>query len=77
MTSDPAYRHGGPGAGWYLRTMGGWRRISDTEAANERYEGMRHFMHDPNELSAAQSDHGSDTIEPWKSAAPSADKPSR
>jgi hypothetical protein len=27
--------------------MGGWRRISDTEAATERYEGMRHFMHDP------------------------------
>jgi hypothetical protein len=49
MAADPAYRHGGPGAGWYLRTMGGWRRISDTEAANERYEGMRHFMHDPNE----------------------------
>ena len=50
---DPAFRHGGPDAGWYLRTMGGWRRISDTEAANERYEGMRHFMHDPNE-----DDHG-------------------
>lgn len=46
---NPAWRHGGPDAGWYLRTMGGWRRISDTEAANERYEGMRHFMHDPNE----------------------------
>jgi hypothetical protein len=46
---DPAARHGGPDAGWYLRTMGGWRRISDTEAANERYEGMRHFMHDPDE----------------------------
>jgi hypothetical protein len=46
---DPAYRHGGPDAGWYLRTMDGWRRITDTEAANERYEGMRHFMHDPNE----------------------------
>jgi len=27
---NPAYRHGGPDAGWYLRTMGGWRRISDT-----------------------------------------------
>jgi hypothetical protein len=53
MAADPAYRHGGPDAGWYLRTMGGWRRISDTEAANERYEGMRHFMHDPNE-----DDHG-------------------
>ena len=50
---NPAYRHGGPDAGWYLRTMGGWRRISDTEAANERYEGMRHFMHDPDE-----DDHG-------------------
>ena len=50
---DPAFRHGGPDAGWYLRTMGGWRRISDTEAANERYEGMRHFMHDPDE-----DDHG-------------------
>jgi len=47
MTDSPAYRHGGPGAGWYLRTMGGWRRVSDTEAANERYEAMRHFMHDP------------------------------
>jgi hypothetical protein len=35
--------------------MGGWRRISDTEAANERYEGMRHFMHDPNE---DEDDHG-------------------
>jgi hypothetical protein len=46
---DPVYRHGGPDAGWYLRTMGGWRRISDTEAATERYEGMRHFMHDPDE----------------------------
>jgi len=46
---DPAHRHGGPGAGWYLRTMGGWRRVSDTEAANERYEDMRHFMHDPDE----------------------------
>ena len=50
---DPAFRHGGPGAGWYLRTMGGWRRISDTEAATMRYEGMRHFMHDPDE-----DDHG-------------------
>ena len=45
--TDPAFRHGGPGAGWYLRTMLGWRRVSDTEAANERYEDMRHFMHDP------------------------------
>ena len=46
---NPAYRHGGPDAGWYLRTMLGWRRISDTEAARERYLDMRHFMHDPNE----------------------------
>jgi hypothetical protein len=52
---NPRWRHGGPDAGWYLRTMGGWRRISDTEAANERYEGMRHFMHDPNEDG---DDHG-------------------
>jgi hypothetical protein len=50
MTPDPAWRHGGPDAGWYLRTMDGWRRISDTEAATERYEGMRHFMHDPREI---------------------------
>ena len=47
--NDPAYRHGGPDAGWYLRTMDGWRRVSDTEAARVRYEGMRHFMHDPRE----------------------------
>ena len=33
--------------------MDGWRRISDTEAANERYVDMRHFMHDPDE-----DDHG-------------------
>ena len=46
---NPAYRHGGPDAGWYRRTMDGWRRISDTEAATERYEDMRHFMHDPRE----------------------------
>jgi len=50
---DPALRHGGPDAGWYRRTMGGWRRVSDTEAARERYEDMRHFMHDPDE-----DDHG-------------------
>ena len=49
MTPNPAYRHGGPDAGWYRRTMDGWRRISDTEAANGRYEDMRHFMHDPDE----------------------------
>jgi hypothetical protein len=29
--------------------MDGWRRVSDTEAATGRYEGMRHFMHDPRE----------------------------
>jgi len=46
---DPAFRHGGPGAGWYLRTMDGWRRVSDTEAANGRYEDMRHFMTDPDD----------------------------
>lgn len=45
--SNPAYRHGGPDAGWYRRTMDGWRRVSDTEAATGRYEDMRHFMHDP------------------------------
>ena len=50
---NPAFRHGGPDAGWYLRTMDGWRRVSDTEAANGRYEDMRHFMHDPDE-----DDHG-------------------
>ena len=50
---NPAYRHGGPGAGWYRRTMDGWRRISDTEAAYERYVDMRHFMHDPD-----GDDHG-------------------
>ena len=32
--------------------MGGWLRISDTEAANERYEDMRHFMHDPRTVAA-------------------------
>jgi hypothetical protein len=59
---DPAYRHGGPDAGWYLRTMGGWRRISDTEAANERYEGMRHFMHDPREqdVTTIWGEHGAE-----------------
>ena len=47
---NPAYRHGGPDAGWYLRTVNGWQRISDTEAATKRYEDMRHFMHDPADL---------------------------
>jgi hypothetical protein len=61
MAANPADRHGGPGAGWYLRTMGGWRRISDTEAANERYEGMRHFMHDPNEDEVQAGDSGPDS----------------
>ena len=50
---NPAFRHGGPGAGWYRRTMDGWWRVSDTEAATMRYEDMRHFMHDPDE-----DDHG-------------------
>ena len=50
---NPAYRHGGPDAGWYRRTMDGWLRVSDTEAATMRYEDMRHFMHDPDE-----DDHG-------------------
>lgn len=49
MTPDPAYRHGGPGAGWYRPGPDGWQPVTDTEAANERYEDMRHFMHDPRE----------------------------
>jgi hypothetical protein len=58
VTDSPAYRHGGPGAGWYLRTMGGWRRISDTEAANKRYEDMHHFMHDPRTVTDMATDQG-------------------
>jgi hypothetical protein len=46
---DPDHRHGGPGAGWYRPTTQGWRPVTDTEAANERYEDMRHFMSDPRE----------------------------
>ena len=55
---DPAYRHGGPDAGWYRRTMGGWRRVSDTEAALGRYGGMRHFMHDPRTVTTMATDQG-------------------
>jgi hypothetical protein len=27
--------------------MGGWQPVTDTDAATERYEDMRHFMTDP------------------------------
>ena len=47
--TDPAHRHGGPDAGWYRPTTQGWLPVTDTEAANERYEDMRHFMTDPRE----------------------------
>jgi hypothetical protein len=49
MAADPAHRHGGPGAGWYRPLAGGWLRVSDADAANERWPDMRHFMTDPNE----------------------------
>jgi hypothetical protein len=49
MHPDPAHRHGDPGAGWYRATTQGWQPITDTEAATERYEDMRHFMTDPRE----------------------------
>lgn len=49
MTSpatDPAHRHGGPGAGWYVRGTQGWRRIADAEVPE--HEDAVHFMSDPN-----------------------------
>jgi hypothetical protein len=47
--TDPAHRHGGPGAGWYVPGPDGWQRITDAEAAEQRYPDMAHFMHDPRE----------------------------
>ena len=47
--TDPAHRHGGPGAGWYRPTAQCWRPVPENEAANERHEDMRHFMTDPRE----------------------------
>ena len=52
-SADPAHRHGGPGAGWYRPAGEGWQRISDAEAAAQRYPDMAHFMHDPNEDQAS------------------------
>ncbi len=44
--TDPAHRHGGPDAGWYVPADHGWQRISDGEARD--HEDAAHFMSDPN-----------------------------
>ena len=46
MTADPAHRHGGPDAGWYVPSDHGWQRISDGEVSD--HGDAAHFMSDPN-----------------------------
>ena len=43
---DPAQRHGGPDAGWYVLSDHGWQRISDGEVGG--HGDAAHFMSDPN-----------------------------
>lgn len=44
--ADPAQRHGGPDAGWYVPDGHGWQRISDGEVSG--HGDAAHFMSDPN-----------------------------
>ena len=46
MAADPAHRHGGPDAGWYVPGPDGWQRISDSEVRD--HDDAAHFMSDPN-----------------------------
>ena len=46
MAADPAQRHGGPDAGWYVPGPDGWQRITDGEAGD--HGDAAHFMSDPN-----------------------------